>query len=792
MKKLVSLISIVFITIGLNAQQENGAIAVKQPSNNKTLPKAVTNRYLNPQQQPVQSTFLAKSASYVIENFEGETFPPAGWTIVDQDADGYNWVINTESTISAMLSSFGVANSKCAVSASYLNTGQLGSPGATLTPNNFLITPQISVTTEIVFSFWIRTTPYDETYSVKVSTTDANPASFTNILSESEIQYESWTEKTVDLSAYAGQDIYIAFVHEGTDGFWLGIDNVAVYDPAGCTSIFSDETAIVQGNDLVINWDIDNAPDSYEIIVNGATIETALAGIVTSYTYQNCPDGLFDIEIIAKFDGCPSVSTTIEDIEKGTPCQWSITMYDALEDGWEGTVAVFQNNVVTTLLYTSTGTEAAPETLTFDVYIGTVTFAFLDGSYWGYIPYGEEVFTIYDQNGIDIYTTPLNGAGYSNLTTGYLLQDYAATCAELATNDATVTAITAPVSGTNLTATESVTVNIRNFGSDPITTMQLGLTVDGGTETVEDFTGNIASLAIQSYTFQATANLSAAGNHTITVRVILSGDENTENDSTTITVTNTVCEASTLPFTENFDASTSIPLCWTAIDANNDGYNWMIRESADDPNLPMYDAHSGSFFAASQSWVSSGGITPDNYLITPPLIIPAAGAILTYWVGDTYNEDGASEHYSVMISTTGTAAANFTAILTEDLTTTDWTLKTIDLAAYAGQNIYIAWRHHDCYDAELLKIDDIDVSPKSGIEAATINNVNIYPNPSKGDVNITVSEKSNIKVYDITGKVIDTFALNAYTQRTINKVSGMYFIQVESNGKTSIHKIVIN
>ncbi|MDR2836141.1 MAG: Omp28-related outer membrane protein [Bacteroidales bacterium] len=71
------------------------------------------------------------------------------------------------------------------------------------------------------------------------------------------------------------------------------------------------------------------------------------------------------------------------------------------------------------------------------------------------------------------------------------------------------------------------------------------------------------------------------------------------------------------------------------------------------------------------------------------------------------------------------------------------------------------------------------------------NNISIFPNPSTGLVNIVTNENSNVKVIDITGKIIDTFKVNAMETTTFTQSAGMYFIEIESNGKISNHKIVI-
>ena len=76
-------------------------------------------------------------------------------------------------------------------------------------------------------------------------------------------------------------------------------------------------------------------------------------------------------------------------------------------------------------------------------------------------------------------------------------------------------------------------------------------------------------------------------------------------------------------------------------------------------------------------------------------------------------------------------------------------------------------------------------------EIPITNEVLIYPNPSIGNVNILVTQNSNVKVLDITGRIIDEFDIRANEIRTVNYAVGMYFIIVENNGNTLIYKIII-
>ena len=43
-----------------------------------------------------------------------------------------------------------------------------------------------------------------------------------------------------------------------------------------------------------------------------------------------------------------------------------------------------------------------------------------------------------------------------------------------------------------------------------------------------------------------------------------------------------------------------------------------------------------------------------------------------------------------------------------------WTQQTLDLSAYAGQQVYVAFRHYDCSDEDVILLDDIEITVNGG------------------------------------------------------------------------------
>jgi len=157
------------------------------------------------------------------------------------------------------------------------------------------------------------------------------------------------------------------------------------------------------------------------------------------------------------------------------------------------------------------------------------------------------------------------------------------------------------------------------------------------------------------------------------------------------------------PWTEGFEGATFPPAGWSRNDADGDGQNW-FSYNADG------SAHTGLKSAASASWTSTiEALSPDNWLITPPIAIPATGEYLVeYYVG-AQDPDYPQDHYGLYISTTGTAPADFSLLFEETLMDGAWYYRSQNLASYAGQTVHFAFRHFDSYDWFYMKIDDVTV-----------------------------------------------------------------------------------
>ena len=200
---------------------------------------------------------------------------------------------------------------------------------------DYLVTPQVSIVNGDRLRatlFELYAAEYGSTYEIRVSTSgNASAADFTDVIAtftEATLPTlaEGPTATTYDLSAYAGMDIYIAFVFSNDDGDAFVIDDVFVEQPpAGSVIALSSEavdfgivpvgstattTITVSNNggaDLVIS-SIDASGDGFAVDMTGTSMTLAASASTT-----------FDVTFSPSAAGSASGSVTIESNAPSSP-----------------------------------------------------------------------------------------------------------------------------------------------------------------------------------------------------------------------------------------------------------------------------------------------------------------------------------------------------------------------------------------------------------------------------------------------------------------------------------------
>jgi len=229
---------------------------------------------------------LAESQIVFQENWDGIGPGMAGWTLYNQDGLTPNAGVSFVNA--AWISTNEDFDNKVAMSTSwYTPVG---------TSNDWLVSPSITLpsgTNTLYFDAKAYDSTYLDSYKVLVSTTDNAVTSFTPLFTQGDGttgtsgENASWTRRSIDLSSYAGQTIYIAFQNFSTDMFLLSIDNISVVNNNTCIGITRD--LFDSGNTLTsatINWTAISGVSSYDIAVGapGFTPAVSYTSATNSYT----------------------------------------------------------------------------------------------------------------------------------------------------------------------------------------------------------------------------------------------------------------------------------------------------------------------------------------------------------------------------------------------------------------------------------------------------------------------------------------------------------------------------
>ncbi len=233
---------------------------------------------------------------------------------------------------------------------------------------------------------------------------------------------------------------------------------------------------------------------------------------------------------------------------------------------------------------------------------------------------------------------------------------------------------------------------------------------------------------------------------------------------------------------------------WTVINVNAEGGTW-LHSSA---NPSEYDytelAHGGTGFVMCYSFIDyDGAYDTDSYLVSPQKYSITSNSTLTFYADNA--NDSYPENISVEISTAANpTAADFTSIW-EGVAKAgsgekydNWRSHSIDLSAYAGQSIWIAF-HDVSYDEYETWIDDVTIVVGDNTGVAEVENTTftVYPNPATTSIKVT--GEGNAVISNILGQTVTSATVNGVAEINVSNLeSGVYFINMNGVSKKFIKK----
>ncbi len=161
----------------------------------------------------------------------------------------------------------------------------------------------------------------------------------------------------------------------------------------------------------------------------------------------------------------------------------------------------------------------------------------------------------------------------------------------------------------------------------------------------------------------------------------------------------------TFPWGENFESGVFAPYYWTSFDQDGGGTYWSWNEifnHSDDGNC-----------SAMHIWDNVDPVE-DGWLVTPLLRLPyGEDWALSFWSKNINPAWYGSNSVWLSTGSLDPNDGNYVQIWHPTSVVEDWTLDTVDLSNWAGQNVFLAFRYqgHDAHDWYL---DDVCVEVLTG------------------------------------------------------------------------------
>ena len=254
----------------------------------------------------------------------------------------------------------------------------------------------------------------------------------------------------------------------------------------------------------------------------------------------------------------------------------------------------------------------------------------------------------------------------------------------------------------------------------------------------------------------------------------------------------------TLIFKEYFNNG-EIPIGWGNIDQDGDGNKWKAE------TYTNFLSGKVENYVWSESWKDESTLTPENYLISPPIdLSKLQGSVSLRYTIQVGDGTFPGEKYKVAVSNTGNGVPDFTETVKDETCTADdysdaslWHERIIDLTQFIGKQIYICWCHYQSPDGYIFRLDSIHVSYTTNVglnKPPEAKDVILFPNPAKDKLNVNGTlTKSKIQLFTLEGLQIFNSEL-ATGHNSIDVTSfknGLYVLRIESAEGIIIRKINI-
>ena len=366
-------------------------------------------------------------------------------------------------------------------------------------------------------------------------------------------------------------------------------------------------------------------------------------------------------------------------------------------------------------------------------------------------------------------------------------------------------AVSAFVPNLSCTNTIAPDVTIKNNGNNGITNFTITPYIDGIIKPIFSWSGN---LAVGASTTMAIGSISVSGgSHTFSYNIsAVSGTDNNLVNNSATTKFVTISNYQTTPIVEGF-TSTFPPLKWSTFNATS-GPSWVKSTSCGGFGLSS-ESTKMDFYTYASGTINELILPPINLagVITPTLTFDLAYATYANEADklEVFVSDDCGDNWTNVYDKSGTNLNTAPATTSPFVpSAAQWRNESVNLFGYSNPSVLIKFVATSAYGNNLY-LDNVNLSQLNpvGVFSKPLSNINIevFPNPTSGDVNLTVNSINNsnyrINLINSLGQVI--FEKNFNFSIGINNIQidtkqypeGIYNVVLESNSIKSTKKITI-
>jgi hypothetical protein len=355
-----------------------------------------------------------------------------------------------------------------------------------------------------------------------------------------------------------------------------------------------------------------------------------------------------------------------------------------------------------------------------------------------------------------------------------------------------------PVNGV-CSSTIAPEIRLTNYGAHTLTSAEIRYAIDNGSTQAFHWSGSLATFASETVELDEIAL--SPGARTITAYIVSANsapDGFSENDTVVKTFTVASASAAGLPFSEGFNGNYFPPIGWESENPDasvgwSTGSSYTIGSDGQNTKAAYVNYHIYEVMGEQDA------------LVTP--LIDLSGATqpeLTFDFAFAEKPDVSLLRYGKFEVLVATDCKNFIPVMSisgDDLATISspqssnwgpnsagvWSLKTVDLSAFAGQQIKIMFRAQNGRGNNMF-MDNVEVAEKASVgtgDYVAESHLRVYPNPSSDGMFYIDSEPefagAVIEVYNSLGALVLQKNCDLSQRQSIDlkgKAAGHYLVRI--------------